>query len=1192
MYLKSLELHGFKSFPDKIRLTFDEGFTAVVGPNGSGKSNIGDAVRWVLGEQSTKELRGKSMEDVIFSGTKARKPMGFAAVTLTIDNSDHALLNDEPEVAITRRLYRSGDSEYLINGKSVRLKDINELFMDTGLGRDGYAIIGQGRIAEIVGAKSNERRDIFEEAAGVSKFRYRKQEAERRLNAAQDNLLRLSDIVGELESRIGPLKTQAEKAEKYLVLAAERRTLEVSVWVRRLTGMRGQLQELEDTYLRLTAEYENLQSDIDRTDEKIQLAYSDKAQVNVDIEALQNRILTAEQDNANVTAQIAVCKNEIQHSSDRITALEQQKSELNDSGESWEQKLAEQDSYIEELIGKQAALEQKLLDAQKELENLAAQYDAQAASVSKQDGSLRQMYLQQSELRIRLQGTETDITETEDALRRAEEDSSSAASRMQDFAKQKQSLEKQITGINKKREEQQNRYTGCKQLAALKEQKYQQAMESLRNISGELAQVKQRQQILRDLEQNMEGYAGSVKQIVKAAGSGRIGGVHGTVSQRITVEPQYGTAIETALGGALQNIIVENDETAKRCMRYLKETRAGRATFLPLTTIRGGRLNERLDGVDGFVALACDLIGYDPIYKNIMEHLLGRIAVAEDLDSASRIAKQFGYRIRLVTLDGQVIHAGGSFTGGSAARSAGVITRTHELEETAEKLKSLQEEQTRLQEESNKRKAEWAKLLTDVEGANALITELDGQLRELQQQLTAVEARAASDAAWQENEAAERKRLEDKLAALRETHADTQKTLNTLTDEITGAENLLHDDSIEQARLHSEQEMQSKLISDSKIRQAELTKDVEMERKKRISMAQAMEQAGDQLAQLTDDIKRERSNISAKQKEIDTLTEGQAQRRQDREAMQTKIAQLRHDLEEKEQYTRLLSESMKELSEAREKQSAERTRAEERKNTVQKDMDDLIFRLQDAYELTCTEAEAEAHPIENIREAESQLASLKGKIRALGTVNVAAVDEYKEVSERYTDMTAQLADIEKSKKELEELIAQLTENMCEIFKKSFVKINEYFGQIFVELFGGGSASLELTDPEHILESGIEIKVAPPGKVIKNLISLSGGEQSFVAICIYFAILKLRPAPFCILDEIDAALDEVNVHKYAQYLKNFFGQVQFVVVTHRRSAMDAANVLYGVTMQEDGISRLLRLDQNGVAVEEGEREPEQ
>ncbi|MBR5372902.1 MAG: chromosome segregation protein SMC [Oscillospiraceae bacterium] len=1189
MYLKSLELHGFKSFPDKIRLTFDEGFTAVVGPNGSGKSNIGDAVRWVLGEQSTKELRGKSMEDVIFSGTKARKPMGFAAVTLTIDNADHALLNDEPEVAITRKLYRSGDSEYLINGKPVRLKDINELFMDTGLGRDGYAIIGQGRIAEIVGAKSNERRDIFEEAAGVSKFRYRKQEAERRLAAAQDNLLRLSDIVGELESRIGPLKSQAEKAEKYLVLAAERRTLEVSVWVRRLNGMREQLQGLEDTYLKLTAEYENLQSDIDRTEEKIQLAYQDMTQVTVDIETLQNKIVAAEQENADVTAKIAVCRNEILHSNERIAALEQQQSELSDSGDTWEQKLSEQDAYIEELVQRQAALEQKLTDAQAALATLAEQYAAQSASVTKQDAALRQQYLRQSELRVGLQNSEKAITETQESMARADADGSAVAERMQDHAKQKQTLEKQIAALAKKREEQQNRYEGCRQLAALKEQKYQQALESCRNVSSELAQVRQRQQILRDLEQNMEGYAGSVKKIVKAAGTGRLGGVHGTVSQKITVEPKYGTAIETALGGALQNIIVENDEAAKRCMRYLKETNAGRATFLPLTTIRGGRLNERLEGVDGFVALACDLIGYDPIYRNIMEQLLGRIAVAEDLDSASRIAKQFGYRIRLVTLDGQVIHAGGSFTGGSAARSAGVITRTHELEETAERMNQLQDEQNRLQEEANKRKAEWAKLLTDVEGAQALITELDGQQRELQQQLAAAEARAASDAAWQENEAAERKRLADKLEELQNQHAEKKAALEQLEKEISAAEDTLHDDSIEQARLHSEQEMQNKQIADDRIRQAEMQKDVEMERKRRISMAQSMEQAGEQAAQLQEDLRRERSNVTAKEHEIESLTEGQEQRKQDRDAMQTKIGQLRRDHEEKEKYTRLLNEGMKELRDAREKQSAERTRAEERKNTVQKDLDDLVFRLQDAYELTVTEAEGEAQPIENIRDAESQLASLKGKIRALGTVNVAAVDEYKEVSARYQDMTAQLSDIEKAKKELEELIAQLTENMCDIFRKSFVKINEYFGQIFVELFGGGSASLELTDPEHILESGIEIKVAPPGKVIKNLISLSGGEQSFVAICIYFAILKLRPAPFCILDEIDAALDEVNVHKYAQYLKNFFGKVQFVVVTHRRSAMDAANVLYGVTMQEDGISRLLRLDQNGVAVENSEKE---
>ena len=958
--------------------------------------------------------------------------------------------------------------------------------------------------------------------------------------------------------------------------------------MRRLNGMRSQLQELENTYLQLTAEYENLQSDIDRAEEKIQIAYTDRTQLTSDIETLQNKIVSAEQDNADVTAKIAVCSNEIQHSTDRIAALEQQRSELSDSGESWEQKLAEQDEYIAELLNRQTALEQKLTDAQNALTALDEQYDKQVQSVTEQDGSLRKKYLRQSELRVQLQNSEQAITETQESMERADADGSAVASRMQDHAKQKQSLEKQIAAVEKKREEQQNRLAGCRQLAALKEQKYQQATEAARNIASEYAQVRQRQQILRDLEQNMEGYAGSVKQIVKAAGSGRLGGVHGTVSQKITVEPQYGTAIETALGGALQNIIVENDETAKRCMRYLKETRGGRATFLPLTTIRGGRLNERLDGVEGFVALACDLIGYDPIYKNIMEQLLGRIAVAEDLDSASRIAKQFGYRIRLVTLDGQVIHAGGSFTGGSAARSAGVITRTHELEETAERMKQLAAEQTKLEEDANKRKAEWAKLLTDVEGAQALITELDGQHRELQQQLAAAEARAASDAAWQENEAAERKRLEEKLTELTRQKTETQQALDTLTAEITAAEDTLHEDSIEQARLHSEQEMQSKQIADDRIRQAELQKDIEIERKRRISMAQSMEQAGEQAAQLLEDLKRERGNIAAKQHEIEVLQSGQEQSKKDREEMQTKIGQLRHDMEEKEQYARLLNESMKELRDAREKQSAERTRAEERKNTVQKDVDDLIFRLQDAYELTCTEAEAEAQPIENIREAESQLASLKGKIRALGTVNVAAVDEYKEVSARYQDMTGQLADIEKAKKELEALIAQLTENMCDIFRKSFVKINEYFGQIFVELFGGGSASLELTDPEHILESGIEIKVAPPGKVIKNLISLSGGEQSFVAICIYFAILKLRPAPFCILDEIDAALDEVNVHKYAQYLKNFFGKVQFVVVTHRRSAMDAANVLYGVTMQEDGISRLLRLDQNGVAVEEAEK----
>jgi len=1185
MYLKSLELQGFKSFPDKISLSFDEGFTAVVGPNGSGKSNIGDAVRWVLGEQSTKELRGKSMEDVIFSGTKTRKQMGFAAVTLTIDNSDRALADPEPEVAITRRLYRSGDSEYLINGKNVRLKDINELFMDTGLGRDGYAIIGQGRIAEIVGAKSNERRDIFEEAAGVSKFRYRKQEAERRLAAAEENMLRLTDIAQELESRLGPLKSQAEKAEKYIVLAEERRVLEVSFWVHRLGILSTQLQSLSDSYLQLTAEYENLQSDYAREEEKLQLAFQDMQQATSDIETLHNKIVASEQENADVAAKIAVCENEMQHSNDRISQLQAQQNDLHDSGGEWEQKLKEQDAFLETLAKRQADLTLEIQARIQELDILTAQNTARSGEISEQDSALRRLYLQQNEADVRMQGTERELAETQEMLHRAEADSTDVNARLKDYEKQEQTLNKQLDGIHEKQKEQQNRLDGCKQLAGIREQKYQQLLGKMNQVTGEYNQLQQKLHILRDLEQNMEGYAGSVRQILKVASGGRINGVHGTVAQRITVAPEYGTAIETALGGALQNVIVENEDTAKRCMRYLKDVHGGRATFLPLTTIRGSRLRENPDGVDGFVALACDLVRFDERYRGIMENLLGRIVVAEDIDAASRIAKQYQYRFRIVTLDGQVVNAGGSYTGGSAARSAGVITRTHELEELSKQLKELESQQEQLRADTAKRKAEWAKLLTDIEGAQAMLTELQMQEHDVQQQLAALQARANSDAAWQENEAEQRARLQEKIRKTEETINEAKTAKSALDSQVEQEEVALRELSVLQTRMLSEQEMLSQKIAEDKIKAAELAKDLESERRRRIAMAQSMEQAGDQLAALLEDIRREKANISAREQEIAALKEGQTARREHITEMQTKIGQLRRDHEQKEQHSRLIREGMDALRDAREKRSAERTRVEERQNTVQHEIDDLVFRLGESYELTRTEAEAQAKPIENVKECETQLNSVKAKIRALGSVNVAAVDEYREVSERYADLSAQLTDIAHAKQELEQLIEQLTSDMCEIFRDSFVKINRYFGEIFTELFGGGSASLELTDPEHILESGIEIRVAPPGKVIKNLISLSGGEQSFVAICIYFAILKLRPAPFCILDEIDAALDEVNVRKYAQYLKHFFGQVQFVVVTHRRSAMDEANVLYGVTMQEDGVSRLLRLDQNGVAITE-------
>ena len=1182
MYLKSLELQGFKSFPDKIRLTFDQGFTAVVGPNGSGKSNIGDAVRWVLGEQSTKELRGKSMEDVIFSGTSTRKPMGFAAVTLTIDNADHALADSEPEVAVTRRLYRNGDSEYLINGKQVRLKDINELFMDTGLGRDGYAIIGQGRIAEIVGAKSNERRDIFEEAAGVSKFRYKKSEAERRLKAADENLVRLTDITAELEQRIGPLKSQAEKAEKYVVLAEERKQLEVSVWVEQLKVMTAQMQTMQDTGLRLTAEYESLQLDIRKEEEKVQLAYQDMQQATVDIERLQNQIVATEQAQTSIAAGIAVCETEIRHSETQIAALQTQMTASQDGMADGERKLKEQDAYLAELQERQAQLDAALQADQAMLEKLEAEQNAQGESCAVQDAKLRQLYLQQSELRVRLQTLDADHAETQQALADMTASSDNAGDVVDTIAKQLAAAESQAKNCADRAVKAQNRLDGCKQLEQGKAQKYAQLTEELTMRSNEYRQAQQKQRILRDLEQNMEGYAGSVRQVLRVAGSGRLGGVHGTVAQRITVQPAYGTAIETALGGALQNIIVENEDAAKRCIRYLKEAKGGRATFLPLTTIRGGRLQETLDGMDGFVALACDLVGFDDRYRGVMENLLGRIVVAEDIDAATRIARQFRYRFRIVTLDGQVIHSGGSFTGGSAARSAGVITRTHELEEIAETLKRLEDEQNLCKQAAAKCKAEWDKLKTDVEGAEETLSQCRTEGYRLEQEITRLQTLLQAEQDKQQIGADRKRSLESKLQTLTEQRSTIQTQAEQTDAVIAELQTQWEQEQSEGHRLETLYAECSQRMADTRIRQVGLAKDLENERSRRIQIARNIDQGSERIATLEAQLRQEKSNIVQKQKEIAQLESGKVNQREQIAQMQTKIETLRRTHEQKERYAREVQQGSDALRDAREKLNAERSRVEERTATTQKEMDDIIFRMQDAYELSRSEAETFAQPIEDRKQAETQLATLKSKIRALGNVNVAAIDEYREVSERYAFLSAQMRDVQHSKAELLELIDRLTKDMCTIFSESFAIINRNFGQIFTELFGGGSASLTLTDPENVLESGIEIHVAPPGKVIKNLIALSGGEQSFVAICIYFAILKLRPAPFCILDEIDAALDEVNVRKYAQYLSRFIGKTQFVVITHRRSAMDEANVLYGVTMQEDGVSRLLRLDQNGMA----------
>ena len=1179
MYLKSLEIQGFKSFPDKISLTFDKGLTAVVGPNGSGKSNIGDSVRWVLGEQSTKTLRGNKMEDVIFSGTVARKPMGFAAVTLNIDNSDHTLADMEDEVAITRKLYRSGDSEYMINGRQCRLKDINELFMDTGLGRDGYSIIGQGRIAEIVGAKSNERRDIFEEAAGISKFRYKKLEAERKLTAAQENLLRLTDILTELESRVGPLKTQSEKAQKFLKLAEERKRLEISVWVSRLDELKVQLEQLEEKILIKQNEYENIGNDIQREEDRIAEGYRKMQESTIRSDELRRKMLEEEQEASDMKSGIAVYENDIKHCQE---AIESAKRSIESSEDTRKGLLRERESAekkLSELKAARSALEKDIADVTAEFEKAEQENSRLGDTMDKAGGEINSLYIRQSEQRFTIESAKSSIEEERSRLEQLRESGSHYGEQLEEYRRQLELSRQEQEKNSEKTSEMKNRLTGLEKLYSSRRDGFEQAKAEFEKALYELKDKQQRRKILTDLENNMEGFAGSVKQVLKASRQGRLGGVFGTVAQNIGVAPEYAVAVETALGGAMQNIIVENEDIAKRCIRFLKEQHGGRATFLPITSVKGRELNEQgLENCEGFIANASRIVTYDPKFSGIIASLLGRIVIAEDIDTATVIAKKYGYKFRIVTLDGQVINAGGSFTGGSAQKSGGVITRKNEIDTLDTEIEKLTEERDRLRVSAEKLRAEAEKLRYDKDAARDELTSLESEAVRISAEITSLDSLIKQLGTQSESSDRQISETEERIAAAERTITETEKALADTAEEIRSAEEKRAEGETSREKLRTHRAELSEKLSALKIKSIELVKDMQSAEQDIQRIDGSLEELGQGSRKFQEEIDRQNDMISHKEIEIERLKEKLAGFKDNTVSYNEQIKRYQEMHTEQNRLVNELNKGLKEFNDAKEKLSRDITMLEERREARRRDNDFIRNQLHDVYELTLTEALELAEKIEDMTAAQQQLNLVKKKIRDLGSVNVDAIEEYREVSERYEFMSGQIADVQRSKTELEKIITSLTEDMCRIFSESFEIINSNFKEIFVELFGGGKAELRLNDPENVLESGIEIIVAPPGKVIKNLISLSGGEQSFVAIAIYFAILKLRPAPFCILDEIDAALDEVNVRKYAQYLKKFTDTTQFVLVTHRRSAMEEANVLYGVTMQEDGISKLLKMEQ--------------
>lgn len=1179
MYLKSLEIQGFKSFPDKISLTFDKGLTAVVGPNGSGKSNIGDSVRWVLGEQSTKTLRGNKMEDVIFSGTVARKPMGFAAVTLNIDNSDKTLPDMDDEVAVTRKLYRSGDSEYLINGKSCRLKDINELFMDTGLGRDGYSIIGQGRIAEIVGAKSSERRDIFEEAAGISKFRYKKLEAERRLTSAQENLMRLTDILAELEGRVEPLRIQSEKAEKFIKLAAQRKTLEISVWVNRLDELKGKLEAMDEKILVCRNEYENMENDIRREEEKISEGYAKMQESTVRSDELRRKMLEEEQEASEMKSGIAVLENDIKHCNDAIEAA---RKNMDNSGKNRDSLLKGKKAAEDKILELQADMQKLETDIREVSQALAGAEEESSRlgeNVDKTGSEINNLYIKQSEYRFAVESAKKSVQEENARLEEISEGSGDSDRKLEEYSQQLAETETEKEKNSAENQEIKNKLSGLDMLYRSRREGFEQAKAEFEKILYELKDKQQRRKILTDLENNMEGFAGSVKQVLKAGKQGRIGGIFGTVAQNISVKPEYAVAVETALGGAMQNIIVENEEIAKRCIRFLKEQRGGRATFLPITSVSGRELNEQgLENCEGFISTGSRIVDYDPKYRGIINSLLGRTAVAEDIDSATVIAKKYGYRFRIVTLDGQIINAGGSFTGGSAQKSGGVITRKNEIDTLDGEIEKLTVQRDQLRDKAEKLRAESEKRRYDAESAREDLVQNENNAVRIGAEISSLHSLLEQIRAQSENAGKMADDARRKIAEWEKVITDSQSALVETEEQIRQAEEKLAQGQGVREELRLRRGELSEKLSQLKIKGTEIAGNIRNQELEAARFQENIDALDRGNKDLEDEINRQNDIIIHKQSDIEKLKTELAGFKDNTESYLEQIRRFQEIHTEQNRLVNEMNKGLKQFNEAKEKLSGEMTRLEERRDAICRDNDYIIKQLLEVYELTRSEAVALAEKIEDQGKAQRELTEIKNKIRALGNVNVEAIEEYKEVSERYRFMSAQIADVQKSKAELENIISSLTEEMCRIFSESFVIINSNFKEIFVELFGGGKAELILSDPENVLESGIEISVAPPGKVIKNLISLSGGEQSFVAIAIYFAILRLRPAPFCILDEIDAALDEVNVRKYAQYLKKFTDTTQFVLVTHRRSAMEEANVLYGVTMQEDGISKLLKMEQ--------------
>lgn len=1185
MYLKALEIQGFKSFPDKTVLNFGEDITAIVGPNGSGKSNISDAIRWVMGEQNSRQLRGAKMEDVIFGGTEKRRAMGFAQVTLVIDNTEHIFNRDEAEVAVTRRYYRSGESEYYINRQSVRLKDVNELFMDTGMGREGYSIIGQGKIDEILSVRSDDRREVFEEAAGISKYRHRKEESERKLQRTEENLVRINDKITELELQVEPLRKQAETAKKYLVLRDELRTLEISVWLENL-------QKLKADRLKLQVDFETAQADQKKAQDELDRVY---AQAEECSRLLHENDCAAEEKRGRISAlesaigehesAAAVARTTAQHHAETIERMDREMSESRSRTESLHEQMQVMARRMEEIDASARTLENEIAAlceemrgssdaaaaAAAQLEQLRCREAQEVAGAAQAQAELSAITAGSDEIAQRTADLTEELTQSEEKLTQTRREAAQNEKELLSAREEEQAAANIIGGHSLKMEGRQRRA--------------KESIEQKNQLSLQEKTISDRIRLLSEMEKEYEGFSKAVKIVMRAAEARTLSGIHGPVGNLIHTDKDCSVAIEIALGGALQHIVVDTKNDGKNAIGLLKQRDGGRATFLPLDTIRGRSLRENgLENEYGFVGIASELVRCDGRYGSVIENLLGATVVVEDLDCGIQMAKRHDNRFRIVTLDGQVINAGGSMTGGSVSRNAGILSRSGELEQLHKKLKKIQsqlQDATLLAESANRelQKAQYElevardqqrqandRVLT-LEGRknhyDMLIESLEQQQESLRIQKENLQKRSTDDAGRMDtirrtiaDFTARAEETREEIEMLQRRQETARQGLGEMTDRLT-------EKKAQQAALSAEGESARRSMEDlSRLRES-----LEGEHTDRESLRAQMEQA---MAQA-------RAEEERQQQEARELRSGIEEHRQ---ALQ-KLSDEKMALETRRSQTDRLSRTCNDTLLNCER---EVTRLEGKLNGSALEEKQILDKLWERYELSHSDAQALRVELESVPKATRRIGELNREIKGLGAINIGAIEEFDRVNTRYTYLSDQRNDVEKAKEELLGIIEEITKQMTEIFATQFEILKQSFQETFLELFGGGRATLELEDENDILRCGIEIKAQPPGKQLKTLSLLSGGEKAFVAIALYFAILKVHPTPFCVMDEIEAALDESNVVRYARYMRRIAGKTQFIVITHRRGTMEEADVLYGITMQERGVSTVLTANLNELSKE--------